>query len=597
VIKIEELLKKEGKQMMATNKKRASPVNKKYANAAFRSVDNWKTLNWDYHRRIVKKLQLRIAKATQVKKFRRVKALQWILTHSLSAKLLAVKKVMQNKGSKTPGVDGILIKTAAEKLTLAKNMKRRGYQPSPLRRIYIPKAGNPQKRRPLGIPTITDRCQQALHSLALIPVAETSADQNSYGFRPERRCADAIEQTFLALAKRTAPQWILEGDIKGCFDHISHEWMINNICMDKMVLEKWLRAGFIETKKLFPTEAGTPQGGIISPVLCNMTLDGIAQLLATNFKGHKGIFFVRYADDFIITSHSRELLEKEIKPAITAFLKERGLELSQDKTKITHIKEGFDFLGQNVRKYSCQGKDKLLIKPSPKSIHSFLEAIRQVIRKARSTSQVDLIKKLNPKIRGWANYHQHIVAKHTFAAMDHKIWHLSLQWAKRRHSNKKNMTWILQKYYRRSKGVTYRFGTVVRQEDGIPREEMLFNMGCIPIRRHVKIRKQAHPYDVNYDEYFEKRTSEKWKNNSQRLSVQRHIIFHQKSKCPCCSKELRIQQNWCISLKRKSSIGGEYQSSNMDIIHHHCYEKWQSKSCIGVPAIGIKDGLNRARAG
>lgn len=583
--------------MMATNKKPVTPANKKYANAALRSADNWKSLDWEYHRMIVKKLQLRIAKATQDKKSRKVKSLQWILTHSFSAKLLAVKKVMQNKGSKTPGVDGVIIKTPEEKLALAKNMKRRGYKPSPLRRIYIPKAGNPQKRRPLGIPTIADRCQQALHSLALIPVSEVTADQNSYGFRPERGCADAIEQTFIVLARRTAPQWILEGDIKGCFDHISHEWMMNNICMDKMLLDKWLKAGFIETGKLFPTEAGTPQGGIVSPVLCNMTLDGIAQMLAINFKEHKGINFIRYADDFIVTSYSRELLEKEIKPAITHFLKERGLELSQDKTSITHITEGFDFLGQNVRKYPCGGGYKLLIKPSNKNVHSFLEGIREVLRKARSTTQVDLIIQLNPKIRGWANYHRHIVAKQTFATLDHKIWHLIFQWAKRRHPGK-SMTWILQKYYRRIKGVTHRFSTIVRQEDGTPREETLLNMGYVPIRRHIKIRQPAHPYDASYEEYFERRTSEKWKNNSQRLSVQRHIIFHQKEKCPCCSEELKIKQNWCISLRRKASKGGEYQSANMDIIHNKCYEEWQLKNgCIVKPVIGIKDDLNRARAG
>jgi len=334
---------------MAANKKPAAPANKKSANAALRSAQNWDSIDRNYHRMVVKKLQLRIAKATLGKKFRKVKSLQWILTHSLSAKLIAVKNVMKNKGSKTPGVDGIIIKTPAEKLALAKSMKRRGYQPLPLRRIYIPKKGDKKKLRPLGIPTIADRCQQALHSLSLIPVSEVKADLNSYGFRPQRCCADAIEQTFIVLSRRVSPQWILEGDIKGCFDHISHAWMIENLCMDKMIMTKWLKAGFIETGKLFPTTAGTPQGGIISPVMCNMTLDGIADMLKKNFPKHKGIHFIRYADDFIVTGHSKEILENDIKPAITAFLKERGLELSQEKTRITHITQGFDFLGQNVR--------------------------------------------------------------------------------------------------------------------------------------------------------------------------------------------------------------------------------------------------------
>ena len=416
--------------MITTHKKPVTPVNKKLVNAALRSADNWDTIHWDHHRTIVKKLQLRIAKATQLRKFRKVKTLQWILTHSFSAKVIAVRNVMQNKGSKTPGADGIIIKTSAEKLALAKNMKRRGYQPSPLRRIYIPKAGSKTKLRPISIPTIADKCHQALHTLALVPVSEVSADLNSYGFRPQRCCADAIEQAFIVLAKTTSPQWILEGDIKGCFDHISHEWICNNICTDKAVLNKWLKAGFIETGKLFPTTEGTPQGGIVSPVICNMTLDGIASMLKEDFNQYKGIHFIRYADDFIVTGHSKEVLEDKIKPAITAFLKQRGLELSQEKTRVTHITDGFDFLGQNVRKYPSQGKMKLLIKPSEKNIFSFLEGIRKVFRKARSITQAGLIRQLNPKIRGWANFHRSVVSKDIFNKIDKEIWHLTFKWAR-----------------------------------------------------------------------------------------------------------------------------------------------------------------------
>ncbi len=580
--------------MIATHKKPENPVNEKSANAALRSVRDWNSINWDYHRTIVKKLQLRIAKATQIRKYRKVKTLQWILTHSFSAKLLAVRKVMQNKGSKTPGVDGIIIKQPEEKLALARNMKRRGYQPSPLRRIYIPKAGNRKKLRPLSIPTIADRCFQALHSLALIPVSEVTADLNSYGFRPQRSCADAIEQSFSVLAKRVSPQWILEGDIKGCFDHISHEWMSNNICLDKVMMNKWLKAGFIETHQLFPTTEGTPQGSIISPVMCNMALDGIADMLKENFRQYKGIHFIRYADDFIVTGRSEELLANEIKPAITAFLKERGLELSQDKTKVTHITEGFDFLGQNVRKYPSQGKQKLLIKPSEKNVHTFMENIRKVIRKTRCSTQAELIRQLNPKIRGWANYHRSAVAKKIFNRIDNEIWRLTLQWAKRRHP-KKNMAWILHKYYKRIKGVQYRFSGPEIQKDGTIKERTLLKMVYTPIRRHIKIRQPAHPYEAKYDEYFEKRTTEKWKNNSQRLYVERHIRSFQEGKCPCCSGELKIRQNWCISLKKKASKGGEYQWDNIAIIHKECYEKWQMIRTAWVkPTINIKDGLKRA---
>jgi RNA-directed DNA polymerase len=501
---------------------------------------------------------------------------------------------MQNKGSKTPGVDGIVIKTSKEKLTLVKQMKRRGYQSSPLRRIHIPKNGNRKKLRPLGIPTIIDRCQQALYSLALIPVSEVTADLNSYGFRPQRCCADAIEQSFNALAKRDSSEWILEGDIKGCFDHISHKWMGKNICLDKMMMNKWLKAGFIETGKLFPTLEGTPQGGICSPIMCNMTLDGIELMLADNFKKHKGIHFIRYADDFIVTGHSKEILEEEIKPAITAFLKERGLELSQEKTKVTNITKGFDFLGQNVRKYPSKGKLKLLIKPSKKNIHSFLEGIRETFRKASSTTQAGLIKKLNPKIRGWANYHRSVVSKETFSSIDNEIWRLSFQWAKRRHPDK-NMAWILQKYYKSIKGRNRRFSGAEQLEDGSVKEQTLLLMAYTPIRRHVKIRKTAHPYDAKHDEYFEKRTTGKWKNNSQRLYVERHIGSFQEGKCPCCAEEVKVKQNWCISLKKKTSKGGEYKSDNIDVIHKECYDLWQSKRYAYVkPAAKIKSGLKRA---
>jgi RNA-directed DNA polymerase len=566
----------EGKQMIATNKKPVTPVNKKSANAALRSAETWVSINWNYHRIIVKKLQLRIAKATREKKLRKVKTLQWLLTHSLSAKLLAVRNVMRNKGSKTPGVDGIIIKNPEEKLALAKNMKRRGYQPSPLRRIYIPKAGNKQKLRPLGIPTIADRCQQALYALALIPVSEVTADHNSYGFRPQRCCADAIAQPFNALARKVSPQWILEGDIKGCFDHISHDWMSNNICLDNVIMTKWLKAGFIETGKLFPTTKGTPQGGIVSPVMCNMTLDRIANMLKIKFSKHKGINFIRYADDFIVTGHSKDVLEKEIKPAITIFLEERGLELSQEKTKVTHITEGFDFLGQNVRKYPCRGNLKLLIKPSKKNIHSFLEDIRKVFRKARSITQAGLIKLLNPKIRGWANYHRGVVSKETFTRIDKEIWQLTFQWARRRHP-KKYKKWVLDKYYKPIKERKFRFSGFEIQENGTLQEQTLLLMAYTPIFRHVKILQSAHPYDEQYDEYFEKRLSGKWKSNSKRFDIERYITMIQKGKCLCCSEELKLNQNWCISLKRKTSKGGEYKSDNIDVIHKVCYEEWQTR--------------------
>lgn len=263
---------------------------------------------------------------------------------------------------------------------------------------------------------------QALHLLALEPVAETTADLNSYGFRPERSTADAGEKCFISLARKVSAEWVLEADIQGCFDKISHDWMIANIPTDKAILKKWLKAGFVYQNELFSTEAGTPQGGIISPVLANMTLDGLEAMLAEKFPkamrtGLK-MHMVRYADDFIITGNSKEWLEQEVKPAVVEFLAERGLVLSPEKTKITHIRDGFDFLGWNIRKYD----DKLLMKPSKANVKAHLDKIREVIKGNKTTKQASLIKLLNPILRGWANYHSHVVAKETFARVDNKVW-------------------------------------------------------------------------------------------------------------------------------------------------------------------------------
>jgi RNA-directed DNA polymerase len=224
---------------------------------------SWHRINWYKALQHVRRVQLRIAKATREGKKRKVKSLQRLLSHSFHAKALAVKRVTENQGKVTPGVDGQTWSTPETKLQAVSSLKRKGYKPLPLRRVYIPKSNG--KMRPLGIPTMKDRAMQALYKLALEPVAETTADANSFGFRPERACADAIEQTFIVLSRQNRAKWILEGDIKSCFDEISHDWLMNNVPMDKGILRKWLKAGYIDRKKLFPTEAGTPQGGIMTP--------------------------------------------------------------------------------------------------------------------------------------------------------------------------------------------------------------------------------------------------------------------------------------------------------------------------------------------
>jgi RNA-directed DNA polymerase len=270
------------------------------------SAATWHGINWANVHRQVRRLQARIVKAIQEGRHNKVKALQWLLTHSFSGKALAVKRVTTNQGKNTPGVDNVVWITPEAKTNAIASMKRRGYSPLPLLRVFIPKKGN-QKTRPLGIPAMKDRARQALHLLALEPIAETTGDPNSYGFRPERSTADAGAQCFNVLAAARMAQWVLEADIKGCYDNISQDWMLVNVPTDKTMLRKWLKAGFVYRNELFPTEAGTPQGGIISPVLSNMTLDGLEARLAEKFPKAKLVGLkmnmVRYADDCVPRTH------------------------------------------------------------------------------------------------------------------------------------------------------------------------------------------------------------------------------------------------------------------------------------------------------
>ncbi len=454
---------------------------------------HWDRIDWNQCEKRVRKLQMRIAKAFREGKVAKAKYLQRLLTRSYAAKCLAVKRVTGNRGKNTPGVDRVTWKTPEAKMDAVRQLKRRGYRALPLRRVYIPKTNG--KLRPLGIPTMKDRAMQGLHALALLPIAEETADPNSYGFRPYRSTADAIEQCFKLLSRKISAPWVLEGDITGCFDNISHEWLLTHVPMDKVMLQKWLTAGYIDQRHLNPTLAGTPQGGLISPVLANVALDGLEEVLNQEFAQEDKVNLVRYADDFVITGASKVLLEKKVRPLVAEFLKERGLDLSEEKTRIVHITEGFVFLGQEVRKY----KDgKLLITPSKKNVKTFLSNIRDIFRKSKATRQEELIETLNPRIRGWANFHKHIVAKRTFTWIDHRIWQMSWNWARRRHPNK-GESWVKRKYFPK---VGSRKWTFASQNGKGP---TLVKASDTPIVRHVKIRSQAHPFNPEWTSYLKKR--------------------------------------------------------------------------------------------
>lgn len=550
---------------------------------------DWHVIDWAKSHAIVRRLQARIVKATQEGRWNKVKALQRLLTTSYSGKTIAVKRVTENQGKKTPGVDGTTWSTPEAKLQATLSLRRRGYKPMPLRRVYIPKSNG--KMRPLGIPTMRDRAMQALHLLALEAVAETLADGNSYGFRPERATRDAIEQCFTALAQRLSHQWILEGDIKGCFDNISHDWMIANVPTDKVILTKWLKAGYIEQRRLFPTHAGTPQGGIISPTLANMTLDGLERALDQKFKYPRRINFVRYADDFVITGRSKELLESEVRPFVEGFLAERGLVLSEEKTRITHINDGFDFLGQNVRKYD----GKMLIKPSTKNVKAFMDKIREKIKAAPTVPAYVLVAMLNPIIRGWANYHKHVVSKEVYQHTDHAIWQAVWNWAKRRHP-KKPARWVKQKYFPAQGSRQWVF-SALRPEIMANGEQMrtsLILLSDTAIQRHVKVQAKLNPFDPEWETYLEKRLSFKMLDS---LGGRRKLLAlwrEQGGKCPVCSQAITSETGWHVHHILERSNGGDNRQSNLMMTHEGCHMRIHHRGLKVAKSAPVTGGFDEA---
>jgi RNA-directed DNA polymerase len=552
------------------------------AGAAPDVVPGWHSIDWKKVWHNVRRLQARIVKAIQEGRWSKVRSLVYLLTHSFCGRAAAILRVTTNAGASTPGVDGEVWNTPELKAAAFSRLRRYGYQPQPLRRIYIPKSSDPSKLRPLGIPTLTDRAMQALYLLGLDPIEETTADANSYGFRSQRCCADALDQCHKILRKNHSATWILEGDIKACFDRIGHDWLLTHTPMDKVILRKWLKAGFMEKDVFVATTEGTPQGGICSPTLANRTLDGLEKLLAERFgvsrrqhQKHK-VHLVRYADDFIITGTSAELLRDEVKPLVAHFLKERGLELSHEKTSITHVDDGFDFLGQNVRRYGT----KILLKPSRKNVKAFLAKIDEEIQhKGGYLTAGQLIERLNPKIRGWALYHRHASSARMFARVDDVIFKKLWRWARRRHRGK-SAAWVKRKYFTGRQDDPWRFRGTVRDKDGGFHTVFLVRARDTPIRRHVKVKGTANPYDPAWELYFEERLAQQLANSLTGRGTARYLWLEQHGKCLVCGQPLTLEEGWHVHHLLWRAFGGDDNTDNLTLLHSNCHRQVHSEGLV-----------------
>jgi RNA-directed DNA polymerase len=549
------------------------------AGAAPDLAPDWHSIDWKAVYRNVRRLQARIVKAVREGRWNKVKALVYLLTHSYSGRALAILRVVSNSGARTPGVDGVLWNTPESKSAAFTALRRHGYRPKPLRRVYILKSNG--QRRGLGIPTMADRAMQALYLLGLDPIAETLADGHSYGFRLERCCADALDECHKILRGPPCPSWILEGDIKACFDRISHPWLLDNIPMDKEVLGKWLKAGFLEKHVLFATTEGTPQGGIVSPALANRALDGLQQLLARRFSNTRRrragskVHLVRYADDFIITGTSRVLLQDEVQPLVEHFLSKRGLELSHEKTRITHIKDGFDFLGQTVRRYR---NGKILIKPSKRSVKTFLAKIQATIDDSGGMTAGDLIRRLNQQIKGWTMYHRYAVSKRIFQVVDNRIFRMIGRWCRRRH-RKKSWKWIKKRYFQRVNGRNWVFTGMIRDSNGKGWPIRLMDAAGVKILRWVKIRSAANPYDSEWELYLEERSAWKLTHTLAGRGRIEYLWKGQEGRCLVCGQILRTEEEaWHIHHRVWRSRGGGETFDNLELLHANCHRQIHSKS-------------------
>lgn len=533
-------------------------------NGEIKDVPNeWRNLNWKTIDRYVFKIQRRIYQASLHGDRRKVRKLQKVLLSSRAAKLQAVRRITQeNQGKKTAGVDGVKNLKPAERMELVNELKLNG-KSSPIRRVLIPKPGKSEKRI-LGIPTMRDRALQALCKLAMEPEWEAHFERNSYGFRPGRSPHDAIDAIFSSIKQKA--KFVLDGDIEKCFDMINHQELIKTIntfpSLRRQILA-FLKSGILDGNKLlFPSE-GTPQGGVISPLLANIALHGIETVITTKWKDAT---VVRYADDFVVLHFQKEVILK-IKEEIESLLGKYHLRFKESKTRICHTSTGFDFLGFNIRQYqvgkykaahNSNGENlgfKTLIKPSKKAVKEHLNKIGKIIDQHKNVSQEELIKKLNPIMFGWCNYYKHAVSKQVFSYCDFVVFEMLRAWALKKTKSHKGGKYTMRKYWRN--------GWSFETHDGIK----LMNHSSIKIKRHVKVQGTRSPFDGDQI-YWGQRLRE---YIPIRVRVQK-LLKTQFGKCSECGTNFRHGDLIEVDHIVPKSLGGLDRYDNLQLLHKHCHD-------------------------